>query len=73
MNKTYDLSRFILAQQRDFETAYSEIKSGKKRSHWMWYIFPQIDGLGYSPTAKHLGTELGVHFSNCLEIINLIM
>lgn len=52
MNKAYDLSRFILAQQRDFETAYSEIKSGRKRSHWMWYIFPQIDGLGHSPIAK---------------------
>jgi uncharacterized protein (DUF1810 family) len=49
----YLLSRFVLAQQSDFEQALAEIRSGKKRTHWMWYIFPQIDGLGFSPTAKH--------------------
>lgn len=48
-----DLSRFIKAQQEDFEIAYNEIKSGRKRSHWMWYIFPQIDGLGHTSTAKY--------------------
>jgi uncharacterized protein (DUF1810 family) len=41
------LDRFIKAQERDYETALAEIKSGKKRSHWMWYIFPQIAGLGH--------------------------
>jgi uncharacterized protein (DUF1810 family) len=40
------------AQTRDYATALTEIKSGRKRSHWMWYIFPQIDGLGYSEMAK---------------------
>lgn len=49
----YQLSRFVLAQQGDFEQALAEIRSGKKRTHWMWYIFPQIDGLGFSSTAKH--------------------
>ena len=48
----YDLERFIVAQERDYATALKEIKSGYKRSHWMWYIFPQISGLGHSPIAK---------------------
>ena len=48
----YDLRRFVRAQEADYEQALSEIRSGKKRTHWMWYIFPQIDGLGFSSTAK---------------------
>ena len=48
----YNLERFIVAQERDYETAVEEIRSGKKRSHWMWYIFPQISGLGHSTIAK---------------------
>ncbi|MES2809941.1 MAG: DUF1810 domain-containing protein [Bacteroidota bacterium] len=47
-----DLTRFLTAQQRDYATALEEIKSGRKRSHWMWYIFPQIAGLGFSETSK---------------------
>ena len=47
-----NLERFIEAQERDFETALEEIRAGYKRSHWMWYIFPQIAGLGYSYMAK---------------------
>lgn len=43
-----DLNRFIVAQKDYFKTALQEIKSGKKKSHWMWYIFPQIIGLGES-------------------------
>jgi uncharacterized protein (DUF1810 family) len=43
-----DLNRFLKAQEKDFENALAEIKSGKKESHWMWYIFPQIKGLGFS-------------------------
>ena len=46
------LQRFIDAQQSDYETALSEIKRGRKQSHWMWYIFPQIQGLGFSSTSK---------------------
>jgi uncharacterized protein (DUF1810 family) len=49
----YYLSRFVRAQQDDFQQALAEIRSGKKRTHWMWYIFPQIDGLALSSTAKH--------------------
>lgn len=47
-----DLQRFLEAQEDDFELALSEIKSGRKESHWMWYIFPQIAGLGFSSTSR---------------------
>jgi uncharacterized protein (DUF1810 family) len=50
---TYDLARFVQAQERDYQQALSEIRSGRKRSHWMWYIFPQFDGLGSSSTTRH--------------------
>ncbi len=48
----YDLDRFLRAQAENYEQALSEIRSGRKRTHWMWYIFPQIDGLAFSATAK---------------------
>ena len=48
----YDLNRFLSAQEGAYARALAELKGGQKRTHWMWYIFPQIDGLGYSPTAK---------------------
>ena len=47
------LERFLTAQQNSYKTALQEIKRGQKRSHWMWYIFPQIAGLGYSETAQY--------------------
>src|SRR5271165_4870111 len=49
----HNLSRFVQAQEDDYEQALAEIRSGRKRSHWMWYIFPQIDGLGTSTTSKY--------------------
>jgi uncharacterized protein (DUF1810 family) len=48
----YNLNRFVQAQEDDYAQALSEIRSGKKRTHWMWYIFPQLDGLALSSTAK---------------------
>ncbi len=48
----FELSRFVRAQQDDFERALAEIQSGKKHTHWMWYIFPQLDGLAFSATSK---------------------
>lgn len=48
-----DLNRYIKAQENSYEEALSEIKSGRKRSHWMWYIFPQYKGLGFSETSKY--------------------
>lgn len=47
-----NLERFISAQKEDYEIALTEIKAGRKRSHWMWYIFPQIHGLGYSAISQ---------------------
>ena len=52
MNKSQNLERFIEAQKTAYEIALSEIKRGKKQSHWMWYIFPQIQGSGFSETSK---------------------
>lgn len=49
----FDLARFITAQQAVYDRALAELRNGQKRSHWMWFIFPQIDGLGFSSTAKH--------------------
>ena len=49
----YDLDRFVRAQALDYDRAMSEILSGRKRSHWMWYVFPQFDGLGFSSTSRH--------------------
>ena len=53
MNDHYNLQRFLDAQQSDYTTALAEIKNGRKRSHWMWYVFPQIQGLGFSETSKY--------------------
>ena len=49
------LDKYVSAQARDYDDALREIRSGRKRSHWIWYIFPQLDGLGYSPTAQYYG------------------
>jgi uncharacterized protein (DUF1810 family) len=51
------LDRYVLAQERDYEIALTEISYGKKRTHWMWYIFPQIQGLGFSESAKYYGVN----------------
>lgn len=48
----FDLNRFIETQTDDYATALAELEAGEKTSHWMWYIFPQIDGLGYSSMSK---------------------
>ncbi|EOR93016.1 hypothetical protein ADIARSV_3816 [Arcticibacter svalbardensis MN12-7] len=51
--KENTLQRFIDAQKEDYIIALSEIKNGRKRSHWMWYIFPQIQGLALSETSRY--------------------
>lgn len=53
----YEISRFIKAHQSDYRRALSEIKNGKKVSHWMWYIFPQIKGLGRSSISEYYGIQ----------------
>ena len=49
----HNLQRFVAAQERDYGQALAEIRSGRKRSHWMWYVFPQFTGLGMSATSQH--------------------
>ena len=49
----FDLNRFISAQDRVYDCVLAELKNGQKRSHWMWYIFPQLDGLAQSTTSKY--------------------
>ena len=54
-NDRFRLARFVEAQGRVYETALSELRAGHKRSHWMWFVFPQLSGLGHSPTAQFYG------------------
>src|SRR5690242_11585867 len=48
----HNLQRFVVAQAEDYECALRELERGQKESHWIWYIFPQVAGLGHSPTAQ---------------------
>ena len=56
-SKTHGLARFVEAQDRVYESVCNELALGEKTSHWMWFIFPQLKGLGHSPIAKHYGIE----------------
>ena len=62
-----DLNRFLKAQEDDFEIALAEIKRGSKQSHWMWYIFPQIKGLGFSSTANFYAIKTKAEAENYFE------
>jgi len=53
MAKDKGLQRFMEAQENDYQAAFAEIKRGKKQTHWMWYIFPQVQGLGFSETSRY--------------------
>ncbi|MGH2647582.1 MAG: DUF1810 domain-containing protein [Ginsengibacter sp.] len=52
MDSGHNLQRFIDAQENVYSVALGEVKRGRKQNHWMWFIFPQIQGLGFSPTSK---------------------
>jgi uncharacterized protein (DUF1810 family) len=80
----YDLQRFVDAQNRCYERVCSELRDGRKTGHWMWFIFPQINGLGYSQTARafaisskaeaeaYLGHPLlGPRLRECTRLVNL--
>jgi uncharacterized protein (DUF1810 family) len=82
MSDPYNLQRFVDAQREDFAIAIEELRAGSKQSHWMWYIFPQLAGLGHSTTAKFYGIasldearayldheELGPRLRECLHTI----
>ena len=51
----FDLQRFVDAQEPVYDTVLDELRNGAKRSHWIWFVFPQLQGLGRSPTAQHYG------------------
>ncbi|MBI1868343.1 MAG: DUF1810 domain-containing protein [Methylocystis sp.] len=81
----YDLRRFIDAQAPVYEQVCSELRTGRKRGHWMWFIFPQIAGLGSSPAAKKFAVSsleeaeaylqhpsLGPRLRECVGLVNAI-
>ncbi|QDU23974.1 DUF1810 domain-containing protein [Urbifossiella limnaea] len=57
MSDPFDLARFVRAQAHDYSAALAEVRAGRKESHWMWYVFPQLAGLGSSPTARKYGVS----------------
>ncbi len=63
----FDLARFVSAQVGVYEQALKELRDGCKRSHWMWFIFPQLKGLGRSPAAQHYGITSLAEASAYLE------
>lgn len=54
-DNAFDLGRFVEAQARIYETACNELHHGRKQSHWMWFVFPQMKGLGSSPMSQRYG------------------
>jgi len=82
----YDLDRFVRAQAADYDQALSELREGQKRSHWMWYIFPQMDGLGLSPMSRKYSIKsaaearayldhpiLGARLQECATVVDNIV
>ena len=81
----YNLQRFVDAQNAVFEQVCKELQEGRKRSHWMWFIFPQLKGLGYSETAMKFAISsqreaeeylkhpvLGIRLNHCTRLVNLV-
>jgi len=64
---TDNLERFLVAQESSFDTALREIRQGKKRTHWMWYVFPQVAGLGFSQTSKVYAIRDGAEAKRYLD------
>ena len=80
-----DLTRFVTAQEPVYATVLRELCAGRKRTHWMWFIFPQLAGLGHSVMAKHYGISdldearlylrhpvLGPRLKECTRIVNAL-
>jgi uncharacterized protein (DUF1810 family) len=65
-----DLKRFKEAQAKDYNTALTEIKAGRKRSHWMWYIFPQLAGLGNTDTSRYYAIKYIQEATDYLSLEN---
>jgi len=82
MADPFDLDRFVQAQERTYATVLAELRAGRKKSHWIWFIFPQIDGLGHSSTSRFYAIKsrdearaylehpvLGARLRECTEIV----
>jgi uncharacterized protein (DUF1810 family) len=63
----FDLSRFVEAQSSSYAAALAELKGGEKQTHWMWFIFPQVAGLGTSPMAKRYAIQSRAEAAAYLE------
>jgi uncharacterized protein (DUF1810 family) len=85
VNDPYDLQRFVNAQNPVFEQVCAELRAGQKEGHWMWFIFPQLRGLGHSPMATAFGISsrqeaeaylqhpiLGPRLTKCTRLVNLV-
>lgn len=85
MSDTYDLQRFIEAQEAVYPRVLSELHAGRKQSHWMWFVFPQIAGLGYSAMAQRYAVRsrpeavaylahpvLGQRLRECTRLVNAV-
>jgi uncharacterized protein (DUF1810 family) len=85
MDDPYNLQRFVDAQNSCFDNVLSELRNGSKKSHWMWFIFPQIKGLGYSLLARKFAISsqeeaeaylrhaiLGPRLRECTRLVNLL-
>lgn len=81
----FDLQRFVDAQERVYPSVLDELRAGDKRSHWIWFIFPQITGLGSSPTAAKYAISsldearaylehelLGPRLHECAQLVNAV-
>ena len=81
----FDLQRFVDAQARVYPDVLDELRAGRKRSHWIWFIFPQVDGLGSSPTAARYAISsldearaylrhdvLGPRLHECTRLVNAV-
>jgi uncharacterized protein (DUF1810 family) len=81
----HDLQRFVDAQNPVIEQVRAELRQGRKQSHWMWFIFPQLRGLGHSPMAAQFGISsrheadaylkhpiLGPRLGECTQLVNLV-
>ena len=66
-NDAFDLDRFVAAQADVYQDALAEIRSGRKRTHWMWFVFPQIDGLGSSTTSRRFAITSAAEAKAYLE------
>jgi len=83
MNDPYDLTRYVAAQQPVFARVCAELAAGRKQTHWMWFVFPQLRGLGSSPMAERYGIGsleearaylahplLGERLRHCTQLVN---